>query len=143
MDTTYLLPFSRMSVAADLFSGMEERGIPIWDVGISSISLFELQAKAAKLGVNSKYVVDAIETISSGFRVEQIHNIKIIEVAASLLKLLNDYVDCLILATAIVLKEDLVTEDSRIHALKEKIKADYSIKIFNCKELLEISIRRE
>jgi len=117
---------------------MEERGIQIEDVGISSISLFELQAKAAKLGVPAKYVVDAIETVSSVFRTEQIHNPKIIEIAASLLKWLGDYVDCLILATAVALKEDLVTEDSEIHNLKEKIKAEYGISVFNCKELLQL-----
>ncbi len=109
----------------------------IEDVGISSVSLFKLQAKAAKLGVPARYVADAIEAINSEFRAEQIHNLKIIETAASLLKWLNDYVDCLVLATAVVLKEDLVTEDSRLHSLRDRIVKEYGIRVLNCKEFLE------
>ena len=137
MDTTYLLPYSKIGVATDLFSMMEERGMPIEDVGISSVSLFELQAKAAKLGVPAEYVADAIDAISSEFRTEQIHNLKIIEIAASLLKWLNDYVDCLVLATAVALKEDLVTEDSKIHDLSDRIGKEYGIRVLSCKEFLE------
>lgn len=132
-----LLPYSRIGVAADLFSMMEEKGMLIEDVGISSVSLFKLQAKAAKLGVPARYVADAIEAINSEFRAEQIHNLKIIETAASLLKWLNDYVDCLVLATAVVLKEDLVTEDSRLHSLRDRIVKEYGIRVLNCKEFLE------
>ena len=122
---------------------MEEKGMPIEDVGISSISLFELQAKAVKLGVPVRYVADAIEAISSELRTEQIHSLKIIEIAAGLLGWLNDYVGCLILATAAALKEDLVTEDSVIHRLKDRIKAEYGIRIFSCKEFMEFARRTD
>ena len=136
MDTTYLLPYSRMGVAADIFGEMEKNGVPIGDMGISSISLFELQAKAAKLGVPADYVVTAIENISDVFRVEQIHNIKIIEVATTLLKWLSDYIDCLILATAIVLEEGLITEDLEIRSRRNEIKDKYGIEVVNGKEFL-------
>ncbi len=139
VDTTYLLPYSRMGVTNDLFSMIEERGIPVENVGISSISLFELQAKAAKIGVPARYVVDAIDAIRSEFRTENIHSLKIIEVAAGLLKRLNDYIDCLVLATAIVLKEDLVTEDSKIHELKDDEGKVYGIRVLYCKEFLELA----
>jgi len=37
--------------------------IKLEDLIISLISIFELQAKAAKLGVSEKYVIEAVETL--------------------------------------------------------------------------------
>lgn len=138
LDTTYLLPFSRIYVDTDLLRFLKDRDMSIGGFSISSISIFEFQAKAAKLNVSAKYTVEAVKGILGFFRVEQIHGEGVVEIAARLSRMLNDYVDCLILATAIVLKEDLVTEDSRIHMLKGRIKTEYGISIFNCKEFLGV-----
>lgn len=52
--TTYLLPLARIEVETDLLLALAERNIPadqlrLEDIQINSISIFELQAKAAKL----------------------------------------------------------------------------------------------
>lgn len=134
-DTTYLLPLSRIEVDTDLLRLIADNKTKLTfdEIRISLISLFELQAKAAKLNVNSKFVVEAIETIDSVFRVEPFYNPKIIEISHLLSKRLGDYIDCIILATAIALKEDLVTEDSRINNLRRQIKEGYGINIINYK----------
>ncbi len=115
---------------------MERRGVPVEDMGVSLVSLFELQAKAAKLGVPSRYVVEAIDTINHTFRVEPFFNPKIVETSSNLLKDLNDYVDCLILATAIASKEDLVTEDQKILGVSNEMKDRYGVNIVSSKEFL-------
>ncbi len=131
-----MLPFSRIYIDTDLLRSLKDRKVGIGGFCISSISIFELQAKAAKLGVSAKYTVEAVKDILGFFRVEQIHGERIVEVAAELSKMLPDYVDCLILATAAVLGEDLITEDAKIHTLRNKISVEYGISVLNCREFL-------
>jgi PIN domain nuclease of toxin-antitoxin system len=139
IDTTYLLSLSSLEISTDLLAAIDnERSILTFeDIGVSMISLFELQAKIAKLHLNPKLAIDAINAINSDFRVEQFYDPKIVEIASTLSTEFNDYIDCLILATAIALKEDLVTEDSKILKKKEAIKNKYKINIFSYKELVK------
>lgn len=138
LDTTYLLRLSGIEVATDLLGAIDEgrTTISFEEIGVSLISLFEIQAKAAKLGLPPKRTTDAIEAINNEFRVEPFYNKSIVEISNGLSGKLNDYIDCIILATAIALKEDLATEDTRIKATEKEIKDRYGINIVNYKELL-------
>jgi len=139
LDTTYLLPLSRISIDTDLLKVVDE-GRTKLDMNkfrISTISIFEVQAKAAKLNVSTSFTSEAIETILATFRAEPFYAPEILETSKALLEPLRDYIDCLIVATAIVMKEDLVTEDSRIRKNGSFLKNKYGINITSYKEILE------
>lgn len=53
----------------------------------------------------------------------------IVRISFELRKELPDYIDCIIVATAISLGEDLLTEDRLIHRLKNNVEQKYKIKI--------------
>jgi predicted nucleic acid-binding protein len=141
IDTTYLLPLSRIGIDTDLLAAVDEGKInlDIDDFGINLISIFELQAKAAKLDVDPKFASEAVSVINTEFRVEPFYNPRIIRISNGLLKELNDYIDCIIVATAIALNEDLITEDRKIIDNKKLIKDKYKINVFNYLDLIKKS----
>ena len=138
LDTTYLLPLARINVDTDLLRAIADRKVSwkLEDVTVSMISIFELQAKAAKLMVPTEFVVDAVKAIFGAFNVESFYRPEIIKVAYKVKKLIPDYVDCVIVATAIVLKEDLATEDSQILSNRELVEEEYGVSISSYKELV-------
>lgn len=138
IDTTYLLPLTKIGVRHDLLRAIVEgrvEGVTIKDLGISLISVFELQAKAAKLGIPPEHVVRAVRVIIKSFKVIPFYHSRIIEVAHELRAMINDYIDRVIVATAAALKEDLATEDTIIHEHAEQIEKKYGIIIYNFKKL--------
>jgi len=139
LDTTYLLPLARINVDTDLLRAIADRKVSwkLEDVTVSMISIFELQAKTAKLMVPTEFVVDAVKAIFGAFDVEPFYRPEIIKVAYKVKKLIPDYVDCVIVATAVVLKEDLATEDSQILSNKELVEEEYGISISSYKELVK------
>ncbi len=139
IDTTYLLPLARIEIDTDLLRDIAEgkTKIRFEDITISEISIFEMQAKAARLGIPPHYVIEAVEAIEKAFRIEPFNKPQIIETSFSLRKEINDYIDCIILATAITLKEDLITEDTLILKRKQNIKKKYNIDILNYKTIVE------
>ncbi len=138
LDTTYLLPLARINVDTDLLRAIADRKVSwkLEDVTVSMISIFELQAKAAKLMVPTEFVVDAVKAIFGAFNVESFYKPEIIEVAYKVKRLIPDYVDCVIVATAIVLKEDLATEDSQILSNRGVVKEEYGVSTLSYKELV-------
>jgi predicted nucleic acid-binding protein len=138
LDTTYLLPLARINVDTDLLRAIADRKVSwkLEDVTVSMISIFELQAKAAKLMVPTEFVVDAVKAIFGAFDVESFHRPEIIKVAYKVKKLIPDYVDCVIVATAIVLKEDLATEDSQILSNRGVVEEEYGVSTLSYKELI-------
>jgi len=100
------------------------------------ISIFELQAKAAKLMIPAKLTIKAVEAILVAFRVKPFHDPEIIEVSYELKKRIPDYVDCVIVATAVVSKEDLATEDSLILANAEVIRKEYGIEVLSFRKIV-------
>jgi predicted nucleic acid-binding protein len=100
------------------------------------ISIFELQAKSAKLNIPVNRVVEAVRVITSSFRVIPFHTQPIIEHAFELRGILGDYIDCIIVATAVSLGEDLVTEDTRILSQRKVLEEKYKIKIHSYKDLV-------
>lgn len=139
IDTTYILPLAGIGVKHDLLRAIAEskvKGITLRDLKISLISLFEMQAKAAKLGVPPERVFRAARAIMKGLTVIPFYNKEIIRKAHELRKTINDYIDCTIVATAITLKEDLATEDRLIHEHAAIIEKEHGIKIKNYKQLI-------
>jgi len=138
LDTPYLLPLARIEIDTDLLRDIAEgkTKIRFEDITISQISIFEIQAKAARLGIPPHYVIEAVEAIEKAFRIEPFNKPQIIETSFNLRKEINDYIDCIILATAITLKEDLITEDTTILKQKQNIKKKYNIDVLNYKTII-------
>jgi len=139
VDTTYLLPLSKIEIDTDLLKAIEDGkvNLAVSDFSISSISLFELQAKSAKLEIPTNFTIEAIDVITSVFKIEPFYNQEVIRISYELLKYIKDYIDCIIVATAVALEEDLVTEDSKIHDNKELIKKKYGINVLNYNYLIK------
>ena len=139
LDTPYLLPLARIEIDTDLLRDIAEgkTKIRFEDITISQISIFEMQAKAARLGILPHYVIEAVQAIEKAFRIEPFNRPQIIETSFNLRKEINDYIDCIILATAITLKEDLITEDTLILKQKQNIKKKYNIDVLNYKTITE------
>jgi predicted nucleic acid-binding protein len=139
IDTTYLLPLAGIGVRMDLLRAVVEgrvKGVVLDDLALSLISIFELQAKSAKLNIPVSRVVEAVRVITSSFRVIPFHTQPIIEHAFELRGILGDYIDCIIVATAVSLGEDLVTEDTRILSQRKVLEEKYEIKIHSYKDLV-------
>ena len=138
LDTTYLLPLAQIAVDTDLLAAVAKKntGLKLEDIVVSLISIFELQAKAAKLKVPAKSTIRAVDAVLSAFRVIPFYEPGVIETAQRIRKIIPDYVDCIILATAVVSKEDLVTEDSIVLEKKEKLLKDHRLKVLNFNDLM-------
>ena len=139
LDTTYLLPLAGIGVDTDLLKAVfeDKAKLRLEDFSVSLISIFELQAKAAKLKVPVSTVLSAVKTITKVFKVVPFYDVEVIDKSFELRKHISDYIDCIIVATAIVLKKDLVTEDTLIHENKKLIKKNYGVNIFNYKSLVK------
>ena len=141
IDTTYLLPLAKIGVKTDLLRAVVEgkvrREVSLQNLKVNLISLFELQAKAAKLGVPPKNVTEAINVVLRSFQVIPFYKTEIVETAHKLRKILTDYIDCVIVATAITLREDLISEDQDILSHKEELERKYGIRIHNYRNLLQ------
>ena len=59
----------------------------------------------------------------------------VVKMAHELNKRLNDYIDSVILATAVAQREPLVTEDGLVHSLRETIRGEYGIDILRYDDL--------
>jgi len=139
IDTTYILPLAGIGIEEDLLKAIIEgkvKSITLDDLAVSLISVFELQAKSAKLNIPIDRVLEAIRVITSSFRIIPFYTKPIIEYSFKLRKILKDYIDCVIVATAISLREDLVTEDIDILSQREILEEEYKIKIYNYRELV-------
>jgi len=141
IDTTYLLPLTRIQVDTDLLTAIAEgeTDLKLEDIAVNLISIFELQAKAAKLGVPSKFVAESVDAILSAFRVVPFHKPEVIETSFELRKNIQDYIDCVIVATAATLKETLITEDALILTNRKQINEKYGISILSYEDFIRIT----
>ena len=138
LDTTYFLPMVGIGIEPDILRAClnGRTKFSIDDVRLSLISVFELQAKAAKLRVGAERVAKGVRAILQIFDVIEFYRPDIIRVSFELRRELPDYIDCVIVATAVSLGEDLLTEDRLIHGLKDNIKQKYGIRIYSHKDVL-------
>ena len=138
LDSTYLLPLAGIDVSADLLTAIVENRarIKLEEVGVSLISVFELQAKASKLNVAPERVFRAVRAILKTFRVFPFYREDVLREAHFLRGVLRDYVDAVIVATAVAAGEDLVTEDSSIHENAAFIEEKYGIRVYGYEDLV-------
>ena len=139
LDTTYLLPLAQIAVDTDLLAAIAKRktDVKLEDISVSLISVFELQAKGAKLNIPVKSIIRAVDAIMSAFRVVPFYEAAVIEIGQKMKKIVPDYVDCIVIATAISNKEDLATEDSLILEKKGKLLKEYNLRVLTFKDLAE------
>lgn len=137
LDTTYLLPaigISIKNIPSDTPIKLIQKG---HQVSMSDISVFELSAKSAKFvtagklsperaarGVRAIIYDEAIEIIPS-------YESTILLTAFKLRSVLTDFIDCLILSTAVNRCRALVTEDDDIKILRRKNILDELLKAIN------------
>ena len=139
LDTTYLLPVVGISVEPDILEAClnGRTTFSVGDVRLSLISVFELQAKAAKLRIRPERVLRGINALFRIFDIIEFYRPDIIRISFELRKKLPDYIDCVIVATAASLGEELLTEDQLIHDLKEDIEREYGIRVLSYREVLK------
>jgi predicted nucleic acid-binding protein len=125
LDTTYFLPAIGISIKElprDAPIKLIDKG---HEISISYITLFELSAKGAKhvingtlkpervtRGIRAIVYDDAVETIPT-------HDSLLLLTAFKLRNALTDFIDCLILSSAINHCDALITEDNDIQNLKK------------------------
>jgi len=124
LDTTYLLPAIGIAIKElpkDLPIRLMQEGNQI---SICDISVFELAAKGAKHISAGKLpperVTKGIRAIVYNEQIEMIptYESQLLLTAFKLRKMLNDFIDCLILSAAINHCDILITEDKDIQELK-------------------------
>jgi len=123
LDTTYFLPAIGVSIKGlprNILIELIERGHQIF---ISDITIFELSAKGAKYvthgSLTAERVSKGIRAIIYDDRIGRIHiyNTTVLLTAFKLRKYLSDFIDCLILSSAINQADMLITEDTDIKKL--------------------------
>jgi len=123
LDTTYFLPVIGISVKNFPRNIVVKLINKKCTVLISEITLFEILAKGAKYAASNFLRAEkVIKGIRSLLYDDKVHKIPIYDTyvlltALELRKLLRDFIDCLILSTAINYANILLTEDEDIHEL--------------------------
>jgi PIN domain nuclease of toxin-antitoxin system len=131
LDTTYLLPVAGIQIQGverDTIKKARSLGHQLF---ISEISFFELAAKGAKLArdglANRDRLAEAVQSLVSdeSFGKVNVYDAELLSLAIDLRQHHSDFVDCLILASAVSACEILVTEDELLtgnNELKEFVR---------------------
>lgn len=126
MDTTYLLPAIGVSIKGlpkDALVKLMQKG---HQISISNISVFELSAKGAKHvatgTLSAERVTRGIRAIVYDERITVVpmHDGSVLLMAFKLRRMLSDFIDCLILSSAINQNDAVVTEEKDIQNLKRQ-----------------------
>jgi len=125
LDTTYFLPAIGLSIKDMQKDALITLIAKKHQIAMSQITIFELSAKGAKYvkegqlspervtrGISAIIYNDAIETIP-------MHDTTILQTSFKLRNMLNDFIDCLILSSAMNYSEAIITEDNEIQGLKK------------------------
>ena len=125
LDTTYLLPAIGISVKGLLKDAPIKLMLKTHKIFISDISIFELSANGAKHiatgTLSAERVTRGIRAIiyDETITISPMHDSTILLTAFKLRSMLNDFIDCLILSSAINQCDALITEDGDIQNLKK------------------------
>ena len=139
LDTTYLLPAIGISVKDlpnDTSIKLIQKG---YQISMSDISIFELSAKGAKHvaagSLSAERVTRGIRAIIYDETIKTIpmHESTILLTAFKLRKILSDFIDCLILSSAINQCDALITEDNDIQNLENNKEFNELLKGINPK----------
>ena len=125
LDTTYFLSTIGVSIKEMQKDALLTLMAKKHQIAMSQITVFELSATGAKYikesqlspervtrGINAIIYNDDIETIP-------IHDATILQTSFKLRNMLNDFIDCLILSSAMNRSEAVITEDNEIQSLKK------------------------
>ena len=125
LDTTYFLPTIGVSIREIQKDALLTLIAKKHQISMSQITIFELSAKGAKYikegqlspervtrGISAIIYNDTIETIP-------MHDTTILQTAFKLRNMLNDFIDCLILSSAMNNSEAIITEDKEIQSLRK------------------------
>ena len=125
LDTTYLMPAIGVSITGvtpRVLRTLRDNGHNIY---ISELTLFELSAKGAKHivshGLDPERVRRGITAVAHDEALIKIPLLEgeVIHRSFTLRGALNDYIDCVILSSAICRCEVIVTEDRLIHRVED------------------------
>lgn len=128
LDTTYLFPFAGISVRGIERDAVERASAAGHELSLSEMSLFELAAKGAKLvgkgSADAERVAQAVQSIVSDetLRKVRLHEHGVLPLAIALRRHNTDFIDCVILASAVLTSQVLVTEDELLLRSSEIIK---------------------
>lgn len=126
LDTTYLLPAIGVSIRGlpqDALIQLIAKG---HQLSISEITIFELSATAAKQAATESLTGErasrGIRAIVYDGRIARvpIHDSAVLLTAFKLRRTVSDFVDCLILSSAMNRSDVLLTEDEEIRNLRRK-----------------------
>ena len=125
LDTTYFLPTIGVSIKEIQKDALLLLMAKEHQIAMSQITIFELSAKGAKYikegqltpervtrGIRAIVYNDAIKPIPT-------HESNILLTSFKLRNMLNDFIDCLILSSAINHCEAIITEDNEIQSLNK------------------------
>ncbi len=126
LDTPYFLPAIGISVkeisTEDVLSSLTKSSDP----ALCQITIFELCAKAAKYvsegKLETRRAYRGIQAVTEDESIKKLDPYEngTLSVAFKLREMLGDFIDCLILATAISQADVLLTEDRSIHDLRHQ-----------------------
>ena len=128
LDTTYLFPFAGINVRGVERGAIERASAMGHQLSVSEMSLFELAAKGAKLvgdgSADVERLAQAVRAIVSDetLRKVRLYEDGVIPLAIALRRHNSDFIDCVILASAVLTCEILVTEDELLLRSGEIIK---------------------
>ena len=126
LDTTYLMPAIGVSVSgikSSVFRTLKEKNHRLF---ISELTLFELSAKGAKhvlsREINVDRVLRGLTVVANDKTLTRIpmFETEIIKNSYALRKIIDDYIDCIIVSSAIHMCDALITEDRLIQELSNK-----------------------
>ena len=126
LDTTYLLPAIGISIKGLPGDALIKLLRGEHEVSISDITIFELLAKGARQVISGNLgeerVSRGVRAIVYDERIERIpiHDGLVQLTAFKLRRMLDDFIDCLILSSAVHRNDILVTEDLDIQKIMEK-----------------------
>ena len=125
LDTTYFLPTIGVSIKEIQKDALLMLIAKEHQITMSQITIFELSAKGAQYikegqltpervtrGIRAIVYNDAIETIP-------MHDTTILQTSFKLRNMLNDFIDCLILSSAMNHSGAIITEDNEIQSLRK------------------------
>lgn len=125
LDTTYFLPTIGISIKEMQKDALLTIISKKHQIGMSQITIFELSAKGAKYikenMLSPERVTRGLNAIiyNDGIDIIPMHDTTILQTAFKLRNMLNDFIDCLILSSAMNNSEAIITEDNEIQNLKK------------------------
>ncbi len=128
LDTTYLFPFAGINVRGIERDAVERASAMGHQLSVSEMSLFELAAKGAKLvedgSADAERIAQAVQSVVSDetLRKVRLYEDGVLPFAIALRRHNSDFIDCVILASAVMTCEILVPEDELLLRSREIIK---------------------